>query len=333
MQSSAALSLVLCAIASFTDAAYHHSSHRRPSGYGHSILPSVDGPFASGSGIPVSTLPKAPYPIGNGTVGGSTGTGTASISITTTAALDSMIYVSSLGEAQSPISTDGGRGPSEEVSSCDLPVIITVTQEATITSTMAAVPAQSPLESQSAPLNQPPSQSQQSSNPLPVASSIPSVAPAAGEAQVPNASSASTISAPEKIVSQLRALGVVLSPAVSATVAVPASAKIVASTSSTKPSSAQTGGNGLIPNGVKAGVAGYRSITDKSSWSQFTPHIGWYSDYWPDTPDSVTVTGVRMVSDRQLLSDFRIADPYLFSSGVTATRVVMTPTVSLPSKP
>ena len=69
-----------------------------------------------------------------------------------------------------------------------------------------------------------------------------------------------------------------------------------ASTASTHSSTASVGSKSLTPHGVKAGVAGYRSITDKSSWDQFTSHIGWYSDYWPDTPDSGSVTGVGMVS-------------------------------------
>ena len=43
-------------------------------------------------------------------------------------------------------------------------------------------------------------------------------------------------------------------------------------------------------------MAGYVSITEKSSWSQFTPHIGWYSDYWPNTTDFGSVKGIPMVS-------------------------------------
>ena len=71
---------------------------------------------------------------------------------------------------------------------------------------------------------------------------------------------------------------------------------ITASSASTSPSGDLTKSNGLTPNGIKAGVAGYVSITENSSWSQFRPHIGWYSDYWPNTIDSGSVKGIPMVS-------------------------------------
>lgn len=71
---------------------------------------------------------------------------------------------------------------------------------------------------------------------------------------------------------------------------------VVARAVATGPTMAPTNNNNLTANGIKAGVAGYRSITEKAAWSQLESHIGWYSDYWPDTPDSGSVTGIGMVS-------------------------------------
>lgn len=84
------------------------------------------------------------------------------------------------------------------------------------------------------------------------------------------------------------------------------SASVAASTSSADSPSSSLNGNSLTPNGIKAGVAGYRSITEKSSWNKFAPHIGWYSDYWPDTPDSGSVTGIGMVSLNSQLTKFLV---------------------------
>ena len=71
---------------------------------------------------------------------------------------------------------------------------------------------------------------------------------------------------------------------------------ITASSASTSHSGHLTNYNVLTPNRVRAGVGGYVSITEKSSWSQFTPHIGWYSDYWPNTTDSGSVKRIPTVS-------------------------------------
>lgn len=69
-----------------------------------------------------------------------------------------------------------------------------------------------------------------------------------------------------------------------------ASVAPVASSGSTSTSSSS-----LTPNGIKAGIAGFRTITDKPDWDKFTPFIGWYSDYFPDTPGSGKVSGIPMV--------------------------------------
>ena len=61
-------------------------------------------------------------------------------------------------------------------------------------------------------------------------------------------------------------------------------------------SSTSRSSSSLSPNGIKAGVAGYRSITGMADWDKITPYIGWYSDYFPDTPDSGKVAGIPMVS-------------------------------------
>ena len=99
------------------------------------------------------------------------------------------------------------------------------------------------------------------------------------------------------------------------------------STASPRPSTASVGSESLIPNGVKAGVAGYRSITDKSSWTQFTPHIGWYSDYWPDTPDSGSVTGVGMVSLCCMWIHSHLAEFHCYSYGVMGIKAATMPVV------
>ena len=56
-----------------------------------------------------------------------------------------------------------------------------------------------------------------------------------------------------------------------------------------------TAASGLIPNGIKAGIAGFPGITARKDWDLFTPYIGWYTDYWPNTTDSEGVKGIPMV--------------------------------------
>ncbi|KAK4690920.1 hypothetical protein P7C71_g5975, partial [Lecanoromycetidae sp. Uapishka_2] len=83
-----------------------------------------------------------------------------------------------------------------------------------------------------------------------------------------------------------------------ATTSVAASVAPTASSGSTSTSSSS-----LTPNGIKAGIGGYRSITDQADWSMFADCIGWYTDYWPDTPDSGKVSGIPMLWGNGHLGD------------------------------
>lgn len=73
-----------------------------------------------------------------------------------------------------------------------------------------------------------------------------------------------------------------------------ASTQSSAASSSSAPSTAGTKSN-ITPGGKKAGISGYVNIAMKADWSQFTPHISWYSDYTPNPPDSGDVKGIGMV--------------------------------------
>ena len=56
--------------------------------------------------------------------------------------------------------------------------------------------------------------------------------------------------------------------------------------------------NPYTVNGIKAGLSGYPKINlySKPGMDAFAPHIGWYSDYTPSTPDYGKVQGIPMVS-------------------------------------
>lgn len=338
MQSlSATVYLTLCAIAPFTQAVHSHHSHSRSSGYRSVInsgTPSTPG--SNAAPFPIGAPSNGPFPLGNGTVGGPTGTGTGSISTTITISIQSTIYVTAPEGERSPTSAGGADGSAgatgpalgapmsalsnipgtlgEVVSSCVSPVTVTTTTDTTVTVIQVSSPSGNPIESQaplgslSAGTSQARSQSQatvQSSAPVAPQPSVP-IATASSVAVVASQAPGSTTntvveltdrqvgySVPSQIASSTPASSTLASiPIASATSSSLVSSSIATST----PSSALVSSNNLTPNGIKAGVAGYRSITAKSSWSQFSPHIGWYSDYWPNTPDSGSVTGVPMVS-------------------------------------
>ena len=51
----------------------------------------------------------------------------------------------------------------------------------------------------------------------------------------------------------------------------------------------------LSPHGKKAGLSGYVGIQGKAAFHQLAPHISWYSDYTPNTPNFHGVKGVGML--------------------------------------
>lgn len=356
--------LTLCAIAPFAQAVHSHHSHRKSSGY-RSVVNS-GAPFSSGSDaapFPSGAPLNAPFPLGNGTVGGPTGTGTGSISTTITISIQSTIYVTSPEGGISPTSGGGAGGsagpalpasgapisassgnpgiPGEGASSCASPVTLTITVDTTVTVTQVSSASESPIEPQaaaglsSAATSQASIQSQapiQSMAPAVLQSSVPIAAAsssvtnglssaAAVAYQAPSSTTNAVVeqtdgqvgySAPTQISSSTPASSTPASiPIASATSVAPVSPSVAATTASSSLSSAHVSSNSLTPNGIKAGVAGYRSITGKSSWSQFTPHIGWYSDYWPNTPASGSVTGVPMVSPHSPASYAQRTVPYM----------------------
>ena len=82
--------------------------------------------------------------------------------------------------------------------------------------------------------------------------------------------------------------------AAEASSATPSSTQSSAAPSSSAPSTAGAKSN-ITPGGKKAGISGYGNIAMMADWSQFTPHISWYSDYTPNPPDSGDVKGIGMV--------------------------------------
>ena len=183
------------------------------------------------------------------------------------------------------------KDPGEEAPLCEVPTTVTITGDRTVTILVTVVPSQVSLQSQSAASDQISTESSAS-----IQSQF-SVAPIASETAVPTPSG-NTIQADEKIGQFTSPANVAYSSIPNPVAKVPAPSSFSASESSIGPASTSTSSNSLTPNGVKAGVAGYQSITKKSSWNQFAPHIGWYSDYWPNTPDSGAVRGIGMVSLR-----------------------------------
>lgn len=334
---SAPVYMVLCAMASIAEAVHYHHSHR-PSGYGSGINSGGTAPFPSGAPS------NAPFPAGNGTVGGLAGTRTRSIRTTITTIIQSTSYVTAPEGGDSQMSA-GGAGasggaappasgapvsalsgipgkPSERASSCASPETVTITKDTTVTVTQVSGPSepQASVESPSAKTSQAPIQSLASVKSLaPVVPQSSASIAAAGSSVGDGLSSVATVTyqppsstskmvveqtdgqvgytAPSEVGSTIPASSTATSVSrASGTSAAPTPFSVAAGTASSSPSAAPVSSKSLTPNGIKAGVAGYRSITGKSSWSKFSPHIGWYSDYWPNTPDSGSVTGVPMVS-------------------------------------
>ena len=300
-------------------ATHRLQSHRRPSGYRSSIFSLTESSLASDSGKLASAHPSAPYPSGNGTVLGHTGIGAVSTSTTITMTVQSTVYIASFWENVSTSSANGAGGldrparssstvpdfessailggTGEEASACGALATVTVTQGTTVTITIAESPSQNSPISQFTSLSQVSVQHQasvhsqaqdtpKSQDAIDVSSSKTSLGPAASDAEVPERLATSPASLTGHATSQHVELTTVPS----------SSTSIASGTASASLASTASSPNTLTPNGIKAGVAGYRSITEKSSWSQFTSQIGWYSDYWPDTPDSGTVSGIGMVS-------------------------------------
>ncbi len=370
---SATVCMLLCAMASFAEAVHYHHPHR-PGGYGSGINSGGTAPFSSGAPS------NAPYPVGNGTVGGLAGTGTRSIRTTITTIIQSTSYVTA-PEGGGPQTSAGGAGASggaappasgaqaslsgvtgdtgRGASSCASPVTVTITTDTTVTVTQVSSPSESQasVESPSTTISQAPIQSlapvvPQSS--VSIAAAGSSVGDGLSRVtavtfQPPSSTSNVVVektdgqvgsTAPSEVGSAIPASSTATSVSIaSATPVAPTSSSVAASTASSSPSTAPVGSKNLIPNGIKAGVAGYRSITGKSSWSKFSPHIGWYSDYWPNTPDSGSVTGVPMVSTSPTIYAYgRSCDTFAnfspsHSSGATATKAAMTPLASRLSKP
>ena len=50
-----------------------------------------------------------------------------------------------------------------------------------------------------------------------------------------------------------------------------------------------------LPIAKKAGLSGYEGIQNTNAWNSFAPHIAWYSDYTPNTPNVSSVLGVGML--------------------------------------
>ena len=359
--------LILSIVAPLINGAQHHHHLR------HRDLPYPTGGQAS-SGVgpfPSGAITGVPYPAGNGTSKGATGTGTGVITTVTDivyTTLESTIYQTS-PEAAGPQATgvangspnegqdllaatsgaaaadNGGAsasgyvtpgsgasavpiGLTNEGGSCAVPTTVTMTTDFYVTVTAGGASqtpsaSQAPIQSQSVP----PSPSPILPQPIipghsPLMSETASITPLASAPINPSASSAAAAvgpvssndglpyappsSASSSTTEQREDQPGFVPPTMSiATATTPSQtlsavtetppASIAASVAPAASSTASIGSKSLIPNGKKAGVAGYRSITDKSSWGQFTAHIGWYSDYWPNTPDSGSVTGVGMV--------------------------------------
>jgi len=68
-----------------------------------------------------------------------------------------------------------------------------------------------------------------------------------------------------------------------------------AASSTAAPSGSGVSASNLTPNGKKAGLSGYIGIQNTQSFSDMAPHISWYSDYTPNTPDEQGVTGIGML--------------------------------------
>lgn len=87
------------------------------------------------------------------------------------------------------------------------------------------------------------------------------------------------------------------SSAISATRATSASsvASAAATTSTAASSKSGISKTNLTPNGKKAGLSGFVNIDYYPAFKQLAPYISWYSDYYPNTPDSAGVKGVGML--------------------------------------
>ena len=304
MQGVSLFYLALFAATPFTVVAHHPHSHHKPSGYKTDHSNPTSYPLASGTGNQPFPSLSAPYPAGNGTNGGSTSAGSQLSGNAIISTVQSTIYVTSpedtasggFGGTQQVASFTGiplslsPSGPNEGASLCGPPAIVTVTGETiTITETSAVSSSQTLSQSQSSAASRASTQSSASSQ------SSFSADPIASETAIPTQSPTSLASIAEKLAIQPVSSQVAASSG-SISAVVSTSPTAAASNLPITPSSISTNSNTLTPNGKKAGVAGYQSITEKASWSQFTSHIGWYSDYWPNTPDSGSVTGIGMVS-------------------------------------
>ena len=145
---------------------------------------------------------------------------------------------------------------------------------------------------------------------------------------VPVASSASTlvISAAYTLSSYANTFSAASSSASSSSVVKATSAQAVVTlsssaayggTSSSSSSATATGsgtgaistGNTFIKNGIKAGLSGFVGIatSDKEGFDEFSPYIGWYSDYTAVTPDVGSVVGIPMVCSPGGIHTFHLA--------------------------
>ncbi|KAK5109873.1 hypothetical protein LTR62_006480 [Meristemomyces frigidus] len=85
------------------------------------------------------------------------------------------------------------------------------------------------------------------------------------------------------------------SSSVSSAIASSSYSSIASSVSSSAPSASGISASNLTPNGKKRGLSGYVGIQSTDAFKQYAPHISWYSDYTPNTPDAEGVMGIGML--------------------------------------
>ncbi|KAK1036393.1 hypothetical protein LTR33_016356 [Friedmanniomyces endolithicus] len=178
-----------------------------------------------------------------------------------------------------------------------------VTVWETVTAGAAAAPttqAQYVAPTSQAPSNYGPAPSAYSSaaSSASVAAASSVYSSAASSISVAPVASSSSAAAPSSTLVTSVSSAVSVAAYSSSSAAAPSS--YVASSSSTASSATAPSGSGvsasnLTPSGKKAGLSGYIGIQNTQSFSDMAPHISWYSDYTPNTPDEQGVTGIGML--------------------------------------
>jgi len=111
----------------------------------------------------------------------------------------------------------------------------------------------------------------------------------------PVASSSSAAAPSSTLVTSVSSAASVAAYSSSSAAAPSSYASSSAASSAAAPSGSGVSASNLTPNGKKAGLSGYIGIQDTQSFSEMAPHISWYSDYTPNTPDEQGVTGIGML--------------------------------------